>query len=122
MVTKLTSSVDGIVWLLPFVAGPHRGVNMLRSAQYVLTMLFVAGVGSGIALIGDTALSSVIAEDAEWSSQRVLSLVAGVALSLYSVFLFREFWVERRSSSTDILDGSLQAATCAVVPHTVSSP
>ena len=28
VLTKLTSSIDDVVWLLPFVAGPHRTTNM----------------------------------------------------------------------------------------------
>ena len=42
-VTKLTSSIDDICWLLPFVAGADRTTNLSRAGQYILTMVAVAG-------------------------------------------------------------------------------
>ena len=100
-VTKLTSSIDDICWLLPFVAGTDRRTNLYRAGQYVVTMVGVAGAASGVATAGDQAIASLVDENSEWSSQRLLSLAAGILLTFYTIKLFREWLEERRSSDEE---------------------
>ena len=59
---KLLASVDDVMWLLPFVAGPHRLTNVLCSLQYLLTTLVVASVASGVAVGCGAAIASAVDE------------------------------------------------------------
>ena len=148
VLTKLTSSIDDVVWLLPFVAGSHRTTNMWRAAQYVATMVGVAGAACAVAVAGDQAIEALVDEDSEWSSQvalparhtrahalsassvsepyrlrrrqRVLSLAAGAMLSLYSIKLFREWLAERREAREEAREEPAAASTATVELQVVS--
>jgi hypothetical protein len=90
-VTKLTSSIDDIVWLLPFVSTADRSRNMRNGLLYVVMMEVVVGLASAIAFGGGAALQSVLDEGAYWNTERVLGVASGICLLLYSAFLFQEY-------------------------------
>ena len=100
-VTKLTSSIDDIVWLLPFVSSPSRLANIRNAALYVLIMLIVVGIASAMAFGGGTALQTVLDEQAYWNTERVLGLASGICLFLYSVVLLREHVQDDGNSDED---------------------
>ena len=56
VLTKLSSSVDDVVWLLPFVTHPtNKADNIKNSCIYVVMMCAVAGVAAAIST-GESAL------------------------------------------------------------------
>jgi len=93
---KLSSSVDDIAWLLPFIAQPQRWTNFRRAAQYVTTMLMVGCVASAIATGGGAAVSAATGANSDWQAERVLGLISGLALALYGTYLFKGWWNDRQ--------------------------
>eukprot|EP00966_Prymnesium_polylepis_P227842 5272510-Prymnesium_polylepis.1 len=84
---KLTSSVDDVVWFTPFVAGQSRAIKAARGAQYVFTMVLVAGGAASLAALGRRAIE---AHDEQQRGEPLMRLVAGGALLFYSVVLGRQ--------------------------------
>ena len=93
---KLSSSVDDVAWLLPFIAQPQRWTNFRRAAQYVTTMLIVGCVASAIATGGGAAVSAATGANSDWQAERVLGLISGLALALYGLYLFKGWWDDRQ--------------------------
>ena len=98
---KLSTSVDDVAWLLPFVASSTRSANMQRALQYIATNFFVASVACGVALGGGAAIAEVTDDDSPWPSERVLGMCSGLALSLYSLYLFKGFLEERNEAMAE---------------------
>ena len=51
----------------------------------------MASVACGVALGGGAAIAEVTDDDSPWPSERVLGMCSGLALSLYSLYLFKGF-------------------------------
>jgi hypothetical protein len=117
-VTKLTSSIDDIVWLLPFVSSSDRSTNIRNGTIYLFMMEVVVGLASSIAFGGGVALQSVLDEAAYWNAERVLGVASGVCLLLYSAFLFHVFLQgdDNPEDETETVVGSDQKQ-----PETLSS-
>eukprot|EP00658_Telonema_sp_P-2_P012778 TRINITY_DN14866_c0_g3_i1.p1 TRINITY_DN14866_c0_g3~~TRINITY_DN14866_c0_g3_i1.p1 ORF type:complete len:127 (-),score=42.06 TRINITY_DN14866_c0_g3_i1:17-397(-) len=91
VVTKLSSSVDDIAWMLPYMKTLEWPVN---AGLYVLLMECVVGVAVALSYGGREAVQSVLSDDGYWNSERVLSLVSGVLLTGYAIYLFYDWYTE----------------------------
>ena len=101
VITKLSSSIDDIVWMLPFLASPCRAQNLARAAQYVATMIGVAALACLVAIGGAQAIDELLGEDGYWTSDRVLALASGCALLIYAIFLAHGWWQERQEAKEE---------------------
>jgi len=97
VVTKLSSSVDDVAWLLPYINSKAALVNAL----YVFLMECVVGLAIAAGIGGREAMSSVVSDDGYWNTERVLSLVSGCLLTLYAVYLFYDWWTEMEDDDDD---------------------
>eukprot|EP00656_Telonema_subtile_P005180 TRINITY_DN12354_c0_g1_i1.p1 TRINITY_DN12354_c0_g1~~TRINITY_DN12354_c0_g1_i1.p1 ORF type:complete len:228 (+),score=77.72 TRINITY_DN12354_c0_g1_i1:132-815(+) len=91
VLTKLSSSVDDVAWLLPYINAKAAGLNALL---YVFLMECVVGLAIAAGIGGRQAMSSIVSEDGYWNTERVLSLVSGCLLTVYAVYLFYDWWTE----------------------------
>merc|ERR1719330_910479 len=93
---KLSSSIDDVVWLAPFLThNASMSAKLLHSGIYVAVCLTQTLVAMAIAYSGDTLVSMLTAgkKDA-WSSERILTVGAGVLLALYSIKSLHEYLTE----------------------------
>lgn len=90
---KLSSSIDDVVWLAPFLTANSsvtaRGYN---AAIYTTVCLCQTVVAMVIAYSGTQAVSALTggAKDA-WSTEKILTVGAGCLLTLYSIKLTYEY-------------------------------
>ena len=97
---KLSTSVDDIAWLLPFVASSTRSANMQRALQYIATNFFVASVACGVALGGGAAIAEVTDDDSLGPASSARHVLRS-CLSLYSLYLFKGFLEERNEAMAE---------------------
>jgi len=98
MFMKLAASIDDVAWLLPFVSGSHKRRNGLF---YILCMQIVVLIAFSISTGGEKLLSLVVPDDAHWPLARILELISAILLTIYSVKLFRDWWLERHEDNED---------------------
>jgi len=106
---KLSSSIDDVVWLAPFLTAnsstPQRTWNALIYISVCVVQTLVAKL---IALSGNTVVGYLTAgaKDA-WSTEKILTVSAGCMLAVYSVKLTYESVQEcREGAETDEDRGS----------------
>lgn len=90
---KLSSSIDDVVWLAPFLTANSSGaMRMQNSMIYTAVCLCQTVVAMLIAYSGRAAVRILTggAKDA-WSTEKILTVGAGILLSLYSVKLSYEY-------------------------------
>lgn len=90
---KLSSSIDDVVWLAPFLtANSSASMRMQNSGIYTAVCLCQTVVAMLIAYSGRAAVRILTggAKDA-WSTEKILTVGAGILLSLYSVKLSYEY-------------------------------
>lgn len=90
---KLTSSVDDVLWLAPFLtANVNPTVRLQNATVYIAVCLIQTVVAMVIAASGTEAVAWLTggAKDA-WSTDKILTVVAGVLLALYTVKLTYEY-------------------------------
>jgi len=100
---KLTSSVDDVLWLAPFLTTNVGAAIRLQNAIVYLTVcLCQTGVAMVIASSGDAAIQWLTgdSEDA-WSSDKILTVVAGTLLAVYTVKLVHEYFTEEDDEDGD---------------------
>lgn len=102
---KLTSSIDDVLWLAPFLTRRERKVAKLRNAAiYVGVCLAQTLVATAIACSGDSLVSDLTKHiPGAWTSQRILTVGAAGLLSLYTLKLGVEYFHgdgEKESSET----------------------
>jgi len=93
---KLSSSIDDVVWLAPFLtANSSVAVRMQNSMIYTSVCLCQTMVAMIIAYSGRQAVDAITggAKDA-WSTERILTVGAGCLLALYSIKLSYEWYQE----------------------------
>lgn len=93
---KLSSSIDDVVWLAPFLtANSSATVRFQNSLIYTSVCLCQTMVAMIIAYSGRQAVEAITggAKDA-WSTERILTVGAGCLLALYSVKLTYEWYQE----------------------------
>jgi len=93
---KLSSSIDDVVWLAPFLTANSsaaiRFQNCIIYGTVCMTQTMVAMV---IAFSGKAAVKALTggAKNA-WSTEKILTVGAGIMLSLYSIKLSHEYYQE----------------------------
>jgi hypothetical protein len=93
---KLSSSIDDVVWLAPFLtANSSVAVRFQNSCIYTAVCLTQTMVAMLIATSGRAAVRALTggAKDA-WSTEKILTVSAGCLLSLYSIKLSYEYYQE----------------------------
>jgi len=93
---KLSSSIDDVVWLAPFLtANSSVSIRLQNSGIYTAVCLCQTLVAMLIAYSGRAAVRALTggAKDA-WSTEKLLTVGAGILLSLYSVKLSYEYYQE----------------------------
>lgn len=111
---KLSSSIDDVVWLAPFLtANSSVAARMQNSLIYLSVCLCQTVVAMVIAYSGRAAVRAITggAKDA-WSTEKILTVGAGCLLSLYSVKLSYEYYqecYEEAEPPTESLEGGSYA-------------
>jgi len=92
---KLSSSIDDVVWLAPFLTGNSSvAMRMWNSAIYMGVCLTQTVIAMLIAASGSEVVSILTAGNKDaWSTEKILTVGAGCLLSLYSVKLTYE-WIQ----------------------------
>mmetsp|Transcript_75895 Transcript_75895/g.175993 ORF Transcript_75895/g.175993 Transcript_75895/m.175993 type:complete len:252 (+) Transcript_75895:93-848(+) len=99
---KLSSSVDDVVWLAPFLTSNSSTVTRLQnSTVYITICMFQTFVAMAIAYSGKAVVARLTSGRAHWSTEKILTVVAGVLLAVYSVKLLCEFLQESRESESE---------------------
>lgn len=100
---KLSSSIDDVVWLAPFLTTNSSRAARVRNAIVYISVCLVQTIAAMvIAYSGDTAIS-YLTRDAPgaWSTDKILTVTAGSLLALYSLKLGHEYITELREGSDD---------------------
>lgn len=90
---KLTSSIDDVVWLAPFLTANQPTESLTKHAViYTSVCLVQTLVALVIATTGSKAVDALTggAKDA-WSTEKILTVAAGCMLSVYAVKLTYEY-------------------------------
>ena len=97
ILTKLASSVDDVIWLLPFVSpkGKNKKTRICMAITYIFVMCIVTSCAIVISMGGQTLLEFLVDEDGYWNAQRILSVASGILLFLYSLYLLYDWYKER---------------------------
>jgi hypothetical protein len=93
---KFSSSVDDVVWLAPFLtSNSSMQARLTNSLIYMGVCLCQTVVAMGIAAGGSKAVAYITggAKDA-WSTEKILTVGAGVLLAIYAVKLSMEYFEE----------------------------
>lgn len=107
IVTKLSGSVDDVVWLMPFLSptGKTNTKRLCMAETYIMVMCLVTTCAIAISIGGEMLFELIFGDDdAYWNAQRVLSLASGIILSLYTIYLFYEWWNERSEDDAETVD------------------
>jgi len=93
---KLSSSIDDVVWLAPFLTTNTKLTARLQNgAVYIGVCLLQTIVAIVLAYSGDHIVSMVLGHsDDRWSTDKILTVGAGAMLGLYSIKLAHEYWEE----------------------------
>jgi len=110
---KLTSSIDDVVWLAPFLTRSESRASKLRNAIiYVSVCLIQTLIAMAIARSGDAVVSIITGHmSGAWSTERILTVGAGVLLALYSVKLAFEYF---RQGGDDKIEGDVEASNATI--------
>jgi hypothetical protein len=97
---KLSSSIDDVVWLAPFLtvntSGPAR---MQNSIIYVSVCLIQTLVAMAIAYSGKAVVSFLTGDNKNaWSTEKILTVGAGCLMALYSIKLGAEYVQEMKEA------------------------
>eukprot|EP00929_Paragymnodinium_shiwhaense_P049371 TRINITY_DN24908_c0_g1_i1.p1 TRINITY_DN24908_c0_g1~~TRINITY_DN24908_c0_g1_i1.p1 ORF type:complete len:270 (+),score=41.57 TRINITY_DN24908_c0_g1_i1:130-939(+) len=90
---KLCSSIDDVVWLAPFLTSRTSMRYRLQNAAIYTSICIVQTITAMIiAYCGDSIVSWLTGNDENaWSTDKILTVGAGIMLSLYSVKLVGEY-------------------------------
>lgn len=107
MVLKLASSIDDVLWLsvflTPAISRRERASNALT---YSLICFFQTCLAYVISNLGETAVEKFLS-GTNMSTDRILTLIAGSVLSIYSIYLgleyYRENYAVDKSEQYDIV-------------------
>lgn len=126
---KVTSSIDDIVWLAPFLTSNQSRVAKARNALIYISVCLVQTVFAMIiAYSGDTLVKKLTeGREGVWSSEKILTVAAGSMLSVYSVKLFHEYFTEgdeddSEKSSDGKTEEEQSVALTAVIEEGGGSP
>lgn len=100
---KFTSSVDDVVWLAPFLTSNSSVATRLHnSTVYIGICLLQTLVAMLIAYSGEEAVNHMTAgiKDA-WSTEKIMTVGAGILLGVYSLKLLHEYIQELREGGEE---------------------
>lgn len=93
---KLTSSIDDVVWLAPFLTSNSSvAMRIQNSVIYTSVCLTQTLVAMVIAYSGKKAVRAVTGGNKDaWSPEKILTCAAGCMLAVYSIKLSYEYYQE----------------------------
>lgn len=98
---KLSSSVDDVVWLAPFLTtNVSCRVRAQNACVYVGVSLIQTVFAMVIAYSGDAVVARLTSNSKNaWSTEKILTVVAGVLLTIYTVKLTYDFFFDSGDAS-----------------------
>mmetsp|Transcript_143137 Transcript_143137/g.457429 ORF Transcript_143137/g.457429 Transcript_143137/m.457429 type:complete len:251 (+) Transcript_143137:108-860(+) len=105
---KLSSSIDDVVWLAPFLtSNQSQTARMQNAAIYIGVCLTQTVVAMAIAYSGDTVVGLVTRNsDKAWSTDKILTVFAGSIMAIYSVKLAYDYYQEMNEEGDGDSQGS----------------
>jgi hypothetical protein len=112
---KLSSSVDDVVWLAPFLTtNVSPNVRLQNALVYIGVCLIQTVVAMGIAYSGDSAVKMLTGDKpGSWSTGKILTVTAGTLLSIYTVKLAYEYMTESDEEDAESGESRDSTATSA---------
>jgi hypothetical protein len=100
---KLTSSVDDVLWLAPFLTtNTSSKIRLQNALVYVTVCMIQTVVALVIAGSGSAAVSALTAGNKDaWSTDKILTVSAGVLLAIYTVKLTYEYIYDQGDDDED---------------------
>mmetsp|Transcript_65713 Transcript_65713/g.182940 ORF Transcript_65713/g.182940 Transcript_65713/m.182940 type:complete len:258 (+) Transcript_65713:201-974(+) len=100
---KLTSSIDDVVWLAPFLtSNVSTTMRVQNTMVYISVCLVQTVVAMFIAYGGNKTVDYLMeGSSSRWSSDKILTVAAGVLLALYAIKLTIEYIQELQEGATD---------------------
>jgi len=100
---KLSSSIDDVVWLAPFLTTNTSVTKRTENAiVYIGVCLIQTVCAMIIAQSGDRAISALYqGGERHWSTEKILTVGAGCLLAVYSVKLAHEWYTEEPDDEDD---------------------
>lgn len=113
---KLTSSVDDVVWLAPFLTTNSSVTARLQnSAVYIGICLIQTVIATVIASLGQRAVKWLTAGNQHcWSAEKILTVCAGILLALYSIKLVYEYIQEQKEEGEEEKEEETELAAQSV--------
>lgn len=93
---KLTSSIDDVVWLAPFLtSNVNTSTQMSNLTIYITVCMIQTLVAMFLAYSGNSAVKWMLRDQKDaWSSDKILTVIAGGLLAIYAVKLTYEYCTE----------------------------
>jgi hypothetical protein len=93
---KLTSSIDDVVWLAPFLtSNVSSAAQVSNSTIYISVCLIQTLVAMFLAYSGNSAVTWLLRDQKDaWSSDKILTVGAGSLLALYAIKLAYDYFTE----------------------------
>jgi len=93
---KLSSSIDDVVWLAPFLTSNAGAAARAHNAMTYISVCFIQTVvAMVIAYSGDSVVSWLVSREKNaWSSDKILTVGAGSLMAIYSAKLAYEYIAE----------------------------
>ena len=89
IVAKLMTSIDDLIWLVPFVSEPKEiSKRIIFGIVYIIVMSILNILAIIVASVGESVLKYFAENNEYWDGDRILSVVAGTFLLVYSLYLF----------------------------------
>jgi len=101
MTMKLASSVDDVVWLIPFLVVRDKQVLMTNVTVYSLICTIQTLLSLGISKGGVAAIEALTPSSSKWSPEIIISLSAGIFLILFGFKLAYEWYKENFCEEDD---------------------
>lgn len=100
---KMASSIDDVVWLAPFLTANASWHQRLRNSLiYTAVCMCQTLIAFLIAYSGDAAVEYITQNNKDaWSTEKILTVIAGSMLAVYSVKLTYEYIQECQEGGDD---------------------
>lgn len=105
VLAKLTTSVDDLIWLIPFVSSTNPSISkrIHMGGVYICVCCSITLFAIIISQVGINMLNYFIKGNGYWNSDRVLSVLAGTFLFIYAIYLFIEWFQHKRKQNSGYL-------------------
>ncbi|CAE7221263.1 unnamed protein product [Symbiodinium natans] len=100
---KISSSIDDVVWLAPFLTNNVSYFSRLKNISiYVIVCWVQTALAMCIAYSGNKIVEMLTRNSKDaWSSEKILTVMAGSMLALYSIKLIYEYATETEEEEQD---------------------